>query len=148
MASLRAEKLPRETKQIDFILLAAMILLLGLGLAMLFSASYYRADFLFNDPFHFIRSQAIYAALGLVAATVAVFLPINALGKLIPILIFLSIILMVMTFIPGIGVEYLGARRWIAVAGYTFQPAELVKLTLILYLAYILGKSRIGWETW
>jgi cell division protein FtsW len=142
MASLRAEKLPRETKQIDFILLAAMILLLGLGLAMLFSASYYRADFLFNDPFHFIRSQAIYAALGLVAATVAVFLPINALGKLIPILIFLSIILMVMTFIPGIGVEYLGARRWIAVAGYTFQPAELVKLTLILYLAYILGKKQ------
>jgi cell division protein FtsW len=142
MGSVRAEKLPREKRSIDLVLLASMVLLLGLGLAMLFSASYYRADFLFNDPFHFIRSQGLYAAVGLLAAILATLLPMRALGKLIPLLIFLSIILMMMTFIPGIGVEYLGARRWIAVAGYTFQPAELVKLTLILYLAYILGKKQ------
>ncbi len=142
MGSIRAEKLPREKQQIDLVLLASMLLLLGLGLAMLFSASYYRADFLFNDPFHFIRSQAIYAGLGFFAAVLALLFPVRALGKLIPLMIFLSIILMVMTFIPGIGVEYLGARRWISVANYTFQPAELVKLTLIVYLAYILGKKQ------
>lgn len=142
MASIRAEKLPREDRRIDLILLASVVLLLGLGLAMLFSASYYRADYLFDDPFHFIRSQSVYALAGILCALVAALLPLNAMGKLIPPMMMLSALLMVMTFIPGVGVEYLGARRWIAVAGYTFQPSELVKLSLILYLAYILGKKE------
>lgn len=138
----QAEKIPKQSRGIDVILLASILLLLGIGLSMLFSASYYRADFLFNDPYHFIRSQSIYAGLGVLAGLMVLTIPMNFLTKLIPPMIFLSIALMLLTFIPGVGVEYLGARRWIQLAGYTFQPAELVKLTLIVYLAYILGKKQ------
>ncbi|AHC14562.1 putative lipid II flippase FtsW [Salinispira pacifica] len=138
----QAEKIPKQSNGVDVILLASILLLLGTGLSMLFSASYYRADFLFNDPYHFIRSQSMYAALGVLAGLAVLAIPMNLLTRLIPPMIFLSIALMLLTFIPGVGVEYLGARRWIQLAGYTFQPAELVKLTLIVYLAYILGKKQ------
>ncbi len=122
-----AERLPRERKTPDFILVSCFVLLLGLGLSMLFSASYYRADFLFNNPFYFIKSQLLYAGVGLAAALCAAFVTMALVRSLIPILMIFSIILMLLTFIPGIGVEYLGARRWIQLAGYTLQPAELVR---------------------
>ena len=137
-----AQKVPREQRQPDMLLLLILILLLGVGLAMLFSASYYRADLLFSDPLRFVQNQLIYAGLGIALAIAALFFPLTLLRKFIPVLILISFVLMILTFVPGIGVEYLGARRQIQLGSYTFQPTELVKLTLILYLAYILSKKQ------
>lgn len=134
--------LPKKGRQLDLMLLFAFIILLGLGLGVLFSASYYRADTLFSDPLRFVRNQAVYAALGTVLALLTIIFPLEYLRKCIPLFLLISFGLMILTFVPGIGVEYLGARRQIQFGGYTFQPTELVKLTLILYLAYILGKKE------
>ncbi|MFW6337566.1 MAG: putative lipid II flippase FtsW [Alkalispirochaetaceae bacterium] len=130
-----------ETGKGDTLLLLAMFLLSGVGLAILFSSSYFRAEKLFDQPMHFFRRQAAWIALGSVAAFLASRIPLKALRSSLPGILAVTLSLMVMTFLPGVSAEYLGARRWIFLFGYSFQPSELTKFTLILYLAYILDKK-------
>ena len=130
-----------ETSRGDMLLLLAIYLLAGVGLAMLFSSSYFRAEKLFDQPMHFFRRQAAWIALGGAAAFLASRVPLRALRNWLPAILAVTLTLMVMTFLPGVSAEYLGARRWIFLFGYSFQPSELTKFTLILYLAYILDKK-------
>ncbi len=140
--SFAIRSLPKKQKYSDKMLIFTLILLLGMGLVMLFSASYYRADLLFSDSFYFLRNQVLYALLGILIAAAAAVFPLEHLRKCVPPFLLLSFCLMVLTFIPGIGVEYLGARRQIQFGGYTFQPTEFAKLALILYLAHILDRKQ------
>ncbi|TFG64029.1 MAG: putative lipid II flippase FtsW, partial [Spirochaetales bacterium] len=62
--------------------------------------------------------------------------------KFIPFLLLASFILMILTFIPGVGRVIQGSRRWIFLVGFSFQPSELVKLSLVLYLSHIFSKKE------
>lgn len=123
------------------LLLLAIFLLAGVGLAILFSSSYFRAEKLFDHPMHFFQRQAAWIALGGAAAFLASRVPLRGLRNWLPAILAVNLTLMVMTFLPGVSAEYLGARRWIFLFGYSFQPSELTKFTLVLYLAYILDKK-------
>jgi len=131
-----------EKRPPDLVFLAVLVTLAGVGLSMLFSSSYFRADHLFSDPLYFFRRQFIWVLLGSASAVVAARIPLALLQKSVPLQILVSFVLMVMTFVPGIGAQFLGARRWIFLFGYSFQPSELVKLTAVIYLAYILARKR------
>lgn len=129
-------------RPVDSFLLATLVLLGGLGLSVLFSASYFRADRLFGEPTYFLRRQIVWLVLGALGGFAATRVSIDAVRKLIPILLVPTLILMLLSFVPRVGVQVLGARRWIVLFGYSFQPSELAKLTLILYLAHILSCKR------
>jgi len=131
-----------DQRPVDSFLLATLVLLGGLGLSVLFSASYFRADRLFGEPTYFLRRQIVWIVLGGVGALAATRVSIDALRKIIPILLVPTIILMLLSFVPRVGVQVLGARRWIVLFGHSFQPSELAKLTLILYLSHILSCKR------
>ncbi|TVQ39988.1 MAG: putative lipid II flippase FtsW [Spirochaetaceae bacterium] len=131
-----------EKKQFDLTLLSLLLVLVGVGTTMLFSSSYFRAENLFADPLHFLRRQSVWVVLGAVAAFAAARVSLDRLQRWTPLMISLTFGLMILTFVPGIGVRFLGARRWIFVFGYSFQPSELVKLTLIVYLAHILSRKH------
>ena len=131
-----------EKKQFDLVFLTVLLMLVGIGTTMLFSSSYFRAENLFADPLHFLRRQSAWVALGAIAALAAARVSLDRLQQWIPSLLLVTLALMILTFIPGIGVRFLGARRWIFVMGYSFQPSELVKLTLVIYLAYILSRKH------
>jgi len=123
-------------------LIAVLVLLVTVGVSMLFSSSYFRADSLFGDPLYFFRRQSLWVLLGAAAAIVASRLSLTFLQKQMPLILAGTLALMLLTFVPGIGTEFLGARRWIFIFGYSFQPSELVKLTVVLYLAFILSRKQ------
>ena len=127
---------------VDMMLLAVLTLLVGVGLSMLFSSSYFRAQLLFDDPLYFLRRQLLWMLLGIGCAFVATRLSPLGIERLAPPIVFVSLTLLVLTFVPGIGARYLGARRWIFLFGLSFQPSELAKLALVLYLARVLARKH------
>ncbi len=134
--------LERIPKKNDINLALLLILIVGVGYATLFSASYNWAEKLYGDPFRLVRRQVFWVGLGAVAAFIAYRFPLDLLRKLVPALLLGGVGLMLLTFIPGLSEEYLGARRWIFVFGTSFQPSEFVKVVLVVYLAHILSRKR------
>lgn len=122
-------------------LIVILITLTGIGLGVLLSASHYRGQQVFGDPLHFARRQALFILLGTMAAVVASRLDGEILNRLAIPLLALSALLMVLTLIPGISTPIQGARRWLLVGGMSFEPSELVKFSLVLYLASMLSRK-------
>lgn len=131
-----------ENNSPDFPLIAVILVLIGLGMSALFSASFFRAETLFDNPYYFLRKQVMWIGVGLILAFVASRISLELVKKLLPLLMLVCLILVVLTFVPGVGARFLGARRWIFIFGYSFQPSELVKVSLVIYLAYILARKR------
>ncbi|MBN2735466.1 MAG: putative lipid II flippase FtsW [Spirochaetales bacterium] len=126
----------------DFVLVIILTLLLGVGLAMLFSASSYHAEKLGKDGAYFFRRQLIWLLFGCVAAYIISHIPLELLKRAVPLILFSSLILAVLPFFPVFGRELSGARRWIFLFGQTFQPSEYIKLSMIVYLSYILARKE------
>lgn len=124
----------------DAYLSMAIALLLSIGLAMLLSASYFKAQQLYGNPLEFVSRQSIWVLVGLGAMVLSAVFPLDLIRKMLPIILVATFILSLMTLIPGVGARYLGARRWIFLFRVSFQPSELVKLVVILYLAHILSR--------
>lgn len=117
--------------------------LLSYGLIVLYSASTVQSFNNFGNPNYYILHQALYGALaGLVAMYVCSKIDYHVWQKYLPILIFGSLFLLMLVKIPGIGHTSGGADRWIAFGPVSFQPAELAKLVIILYLASWVDKKR------
>lgn len=128
-------------RRADPVLTATIVLLLGTGLSVLFSSSFFRAEQLFSEPFRFVRGQALWAILGIAVAVILARVPLDRCQPVVKIMLALSLGLMALTFVPGIGTVFHGARRWIIVFGRSFQPSELVKVVLVFYLAYLLARK-------
>jgi cell division protein FtsW len=124
----------------DFLLVLLVVVLTGTGLALLFSASSSFSSRAYDDPLFLLRRQLIWAAAGAVAAFVLSLTPLSFLRARMPVLLLLALVLMLLPFVPGLGVERLGARRWFGLFGLTFQPAEAAKAVLVLYLASYFGR--------
>ncbi len=134
-------------RRADHILIASILLLTGLGLVTLYSASYGFADNFFNDGMFFIFRQLVFAGIGLVLFFLVSYFNLDLLRKWIQPIVIITFILCLLTFIPGIGVMRNGASRWIKIGSSTYQPSELVKLVLPLYLAHIFDKKQERMET-
>lgn len=121
---------------------ALQFLLAGIGAVVLFSASWYFARTVFDDPFRIWRRQLFWMLLGLAAAWGITRVPKSWIRKSVPVLVWVALILNLLTYISGIGYTSGGASRWIEVQGLTFQPSELTRVVLVLYLARMLEKNE------
>ncbi len=125
---------------LDFGFLFTVLLLLALGLLMVFSASYPYAYYYFGDGFYFIKKQLMWAALGGVAMAFTANFDYRKYKKLaFPILV-ISALLLIAVLVIGIDVK--GAKRWLGVGGFSFQPSEIAKLGLIIYFAASLSQIK------
>jgi len=131
-----------QRKPGDLLLVLSQVALIGLGIAVLFSASYPHAQALFQDPYHFLRRQLLWILIGTLAAIIAAQVPLELVRRSIPALVVVAFVLMVLTLVPGVSVPVQGARRWLFLFGISFEPSELVKLAVVLYLASILSKKQ------
>lgn len=116
------------------------ILVLGIiaaliGLLAIFDASVVEAYKDFGDKFHFIKQQGTWLVIGITAALITSNIPISFIKKYINLFFLVTLFLMLIVLIPGIGPKLLGARRWIIVGPIVLQPSELLKISLILYLS-------------
>jgi len=129
---------PSETyHKSDVWLLISMLLLWGLGMFTIMVCSQsYAARFFNNDSLYFVKRQLICSGAGLILFFVIFFMDMETMKKLVIYLVLGTLILCALTFIKPLSVEKNGARRWIKLPlRFTFQPSELVKFSLVLYLA-------------
>lgn len=126
----------------DIILLTITSLLVLFGLLMVYNSSPVTALRDFGDPFYLARLQVIWAVIATISGVVAYKFNYKLLEKFSPFLVIVSIIMLLLVFVPGLGVEIYGARRWISVGGvFSIQPAEFAKLAYVIYLAVWLSKK-------
>jgi cell division protein FtsW len=122
-------------KKFDYPLLITILILTVFGLFMIYNSSSYIAFRDFGDKYHYIKEQAVWAAIGIAVLFISSRFPYKKIYPLsIPILI-TAIVLLVLVFIPGVGIKVLGAKRWINLGFTSLQPSEFVKLSLAIYLA-------------
>jgi len=131
-----------QTKQPDYILLATIFLLLTIGIIMVFSSSYIMAYKWYGNSFYFFTRQAIYTLIAIVVFFITLRIDYHIWHKFaIPILL-LSIFLLTMLYLPGFARYIRGAKRWLTIGPFSFQPSELAKIALILYIADCLTRKK------
>jgi cell division protein FtsW len=126
----------------DPILLGAVMALVALGLVMVYSSSAIAAQDKLGDGLYFLKRQAVACAVGLVAMCGAMAVGYRRLARWAYPLLLLSIALLVLVLVPGIGSSVGGARRWIHLPGFSLQPAEIAKIAWVIYLSFSLAKKR------
>lgn len=126
----------------DRILLWAVLGLTALGLTMVYSASAVPAAERLDDSLYYLKRQAAAATVGLGFLLLAMRIGHRRLERLSYPILGVALIALVAVLIPGIGAEVKGARRWIPMGVVAFQPGELAKLAMVLYLARSLARKR------
>ncbi|MDP1760303.1 MAG: putative lipid II flippase FtsW [Candidatus Woesebacteria bacterium] len=126
----------------DKTLFYLILTLVVLGLVFVADISAPQALNFFNDKFYFFKQQIIWAIIGIVALLITSKIHYSFWKKLAVPLFFISIFLLLVVLIPGLSIKALGARRWISIGTINFQPSEVVKLTLALYLAKVSETSK------
>ena len=119
---------------ITFILVAA-------GLIMIYSTSAIFADDRFGDQYYFLKRQLIWAGIGVFMMAIGCFLRLELLQKLAKPFLLVTGLSLVLVLFPGLGTEIGGARRWLRFGMFSFQPAEMAKLALIIYSASFLSRK-------
>lgn len=136
----------RSLRDVDMGLLAAIVLLVALGTAMVYSAGAIYAADVHGDELFYIRRHVIYAALGLTLMCITAMIPYQRWRPWTYLILIGAAVLLLLVLVPGVGVTMGGATRWLKFGPVHLQPSELAKFALILYLAYSLEKkqSHIG----
>lgn len=131
-----------EKKSPDLWLFIAVTILMAIGICMVFSSSYVMAYKWYGDSYFFLKRQILNAIIGLIIFFFAIYTDYHYYKKVaLPILV-LSIILLSLVFIPEIGRSAGGARRWVKIGFFSFQPSEIAKFALILYMAESLTRKH------
>ncbi len=128
-------------RQFNFVLFFVVIMLVVFGIIMVYSASMYSADVLYGNSKFFMFKQLFGAVLGLVAMITMSMIDYHKLEKTKWIVLGVSILLLALVFIPGIGVSNNGARRWIRLPGFTIQPSEIAKFAFVIWASSYLSKN-------
>ena len=123
-------------------LLLATIGLIMLGLVMVTSTSIAIAEAHGVGPFYYVTRHAMFLLLGGIGAAVMWRVPLSVLQRWSPLAALAGLLLLLLVFLPGIGVRINGARRWINLGVAGFQVVEMVKLLLIVYVAGYLVRHR------
>jgi cell division protein FtsW len=126
----------------DHIILISTMTLLALGLTMVFNASTVMAQSQYQDPYFFIKRQALYALLGLGVLFLGRAINYHYYQRLAYPFLFITLICLILVFVPGIGGKVRGAARWIKLGPFNLQPSEFAKLAIALFLAYSLTKKQ------
>ncbi len=111
------------------------------GMVMIYSASSYSSDVLYGDSLHFVKKQIFGFVLGLGFFAITYFFDYHKYYKLRYYIIIVSLILLGLVFVPGIGISANGARRWIGFAGLNLQSSEVAKFGFVIFSACYLSKN-------
>jgi cell division protein FtsW len=125
----------------DYSLLIPTFVLLGLGLVAIYSASSVLAADRLGDGYYYLKKQGLFCLMGLCLLILGKNIPYPLYRKLTYPLLLFSLALLILLAVPGVGVKVGGATRWLRFGPISFQPSELAKLSLAMYLAYSMAKK-------
>ncbi|MEK7709886.1 MAG: putative lipid II flippase FtsW [candidate division NC10 bacterium] len=126
----------------DMWLFGAVVALVSVGVVMVYSASAIIAADRFRDPYFFLKKQLFWAVLGFGCLWAAMTLNYRILERIMLPLLVVSLVLLVLVLVPPFSQEINGTRRWFRWGPVSFQPAELAKFSLVVYLAHFLTRRR------
>ena len=124
----------------DTSFIISVILMWGIGIFTLFVCSSSYAKAALDDSMYFVKRQLIASGVGFAGLLFFAICPADKQRKILPAMVFLTLVLCIMTFIPGLQYERNGARRWIKMPFFTFQPSELLKFIIVIFLANYFDK--------
>ncbi|MBF8249941.1 MAG: Cell division protein FtsW [Candidatus Levybacteria bacterium] len=131
-------------KKIDASLLISVIIITLFGLLMIYDASSFVAFRDFGDKYHYLKDQSVWIILGCIVLAFFSFFDYHRLYTLALPMLLGALVLLTLVFVPGIGVNLLGAHRWIDIGVFLLQPAEFIKLALAIYLAAWFSSKEKG----
>ncbi len=131
-----------KKRTFDPIILVSAVVLTGIGIVMVYSASAVVAMDKFGDPQFFLKRHIMWVMLGLISMIAVMRVDYRELKRFTYPLLAVSIVLLVMVLIPYFGKTAGGARRWLSLGPLSLQPAEMVKFALVLFLAHSLVKRQ------
>ncbi len=132
------DRLVRNRYSLEIIAIAAI--LTSFGILLVYSSSSIQAYQNLHDPYHFVRKQILIAAVGFSAVFSLQYIPMKWIQRATLPLFALSLMLLCFTLLPGFQHKAKGATRWINLGIFNFQPAELAKLALVLFMAKNLAR--------
>lgn len=133
-------RMQKKTGDRNFLILVLCLVMLGLIAVADVSAP--QALNMFGDKFYFLRQQLIWAGIGLGVFFVTTKVHFSFWEKAATPFFVVSLVLLFVVLLPGLGFSALGARRWIDLGFFSLQPSELIKLSLALYLAKVAAKNK------
>ena len=133
-----------KSQGIDIPLAVVAVVLSLFGLLFIYSASSYSANVQLGDAFHYVKTQAVALALGLFAMLGLSFVNIEKVKKATIPLYLVGLALLGMVFLPVIGVESYGAKRWLNLGFFTIQPSEYAKFFMVMMISLIAAKTDMS----
>ncbi len=143
MAGKRRKQKEKKEKGIpffDYNLLFIVIFLLCFGLVMLYSSSSYTSANRYHDSMHYLKLQIRNILLGIAVMAVMTAIDYRWWKKLGVAAYVVSFLLCILVFVPGIGTSSHGSSRWIGIGPIQFQPSEVAKIAVIIFMAMIIDK--------
>ena len=128
----------------DYTLAVVAALLSLLGLVFIYSASCYSAKVQTGDAFRYVKTQAVALCVGLFLSVLLSSIKSSTLKKISPVLYLVGLSLLAMVFLPVIGVESYGAKRWINLGFFTVQPSEYAKFFMVMAIARFASESDMS----
>jgi cell division protein FtsW len=129
-------------RKYDITLFLTTVLIIALGLVMVYSTSAMISIVQYGVSYHFILRQAVYVALSAFFIWYLMHNDYHILKSFYMIILFVIILMMFMVFIPHIGIDAGGSRRWVNFRFFSVQPSEFLKIFFIVYLANFLEKKK------
>ncbi len=136
----RLKSIFKSSGESDRVLKLILFLLLGSGLTMIASAGVSYGNVRFDDPYYFFKEQLVGLSVGLVLLLICERIPYALWQKLVLPIFITALGLLILVFIPGFGTTVYGAARWVDLGIVSFQPSEVMKLAIVLYLAAWLSR--------
>ena len=126
----------------NFAIVILVLFLVGFGAIMVYSASFYSAQYHYDNKYFFLIKQLFGIVLGMFAMILFSFVDYHKLKKLKWWIVGVTIALLILVFIPGIGTESYGAKRWISLFGFSIQPSEIAKFALVIFIASYMSDNH------
>jgi len=124
----------------DPVILISVLLLIGIGLIAVFSASSILAEERYGDHYYYLKRQGVFCLFGLFLMILVKNVNYLLYKRLVYFFLGLSLLLLILLFVPGFGVKVAGAQRWLGFGFISIQPSEAVKLSLAIFVAYSMSK--------
>lgn len=138
-----------KTIKKNWVLVGLVFLLIMLGMVFIYSASSYSAQIKYDDSFYFVKKQLVGFLMGIAVMLFCINFNYANFVKLRWWVVAISIVLLLLVFVPGLGKNNLGANRWITIGGFSLQSSEVAKFGFVIfsacYLAKHYNKTKIFW---
>lgn len=129
-------------KKMDLLLFFAVIIISIFGIVMVYSASYVWAEYKFNDPFKFVKHQALFFVIGMIILFIVSRIDYKVYYEKANLILIGCVSLLILVIIPGIGTVRNGSRSWFGIGSFGIQPSEFAKLSLIIFTSKYLCKNE------